>query len=98
MAAPDATVAALDAAAPTTGVPVGPRSQSAASMFRADGGYIPPGSDVDHTIDLQLGGADSIENMSPLDRSVNRSLGAQLNHVIRSLPPGARLDSFSIGN
>ena len=50
---------------------------SAASMFRSAGGDIPSGMDVDHMIDLQLGGANDLSNLSPLDLSVNGSLGAQ---------------------
>ena len=39
--------------------------------------------DVDHTIDLQLGGIDDIHNMNPLDKSVNRSLGSQIAYLIK---------------
>ena len=53
-------------------------------------------SDVDHVIDLQLGGADDILNMNPLEMSVNRSLGAQIGNQIRGLEPGARICSASI--
>ena len=54
------------------------------------------GSDVDHVIELQLGGADDILNMNPLDMSVNRSLGAQIGNQIRGLEPGTRICSVSI--
>ncbi|MDR6892217.1 hypothetical protein [Falsarthrobacter nasiphocae] len=36
------------------------------------------GYDLDHKIDLQLGGLDEIPNLQWLDQSVNRSVGAQL--------------------
>lgn len=61
---------------------------SAASRYRSAGGTIPRGEDVDHTIDLQLGGLDDIANMSPLDLSVNRSLGSQIMWQLRGVEPG----------
>jgi hypothetical protein len=48
--------------------------------------------DADHTVDLQLGGADDILNMSALDNSVNRSLGSQINNLIKTLPAGTRVN------
>jgi len=69
---------------------------SAASRYRQAGGNIPPGNDVDHVIDLQLGGADSVPNMSPLDASVNRSLGSQIHHRIKNLPVGTRVNRVTI--
>jgi filamentous hemagglutinin len=71
---------------------------SAASRYRSAGGTIPSGSDVDHVIDLQLGGADTIANMQPLDASVNRSLGAQIRHQTRGLPAGTRINVVTIGD
>ncbi|MGC3993919.1 MAG: HNH endonuclease [Propionicimonas sp.] len=41
------------------------------------------GVDVDHILDLQLGGKSVIENLQLLDRSVNRSFGAQINNAIK---------------
>lgn len=35
--------------------------------------------DMDHKIDLQLGGSDSEDNLQFLDKSVNRSVGSQMN-------------------
>lgn len=74
--------------ASTTGVGSPLSGTSAASVFRSAGGEVPPGMDVDHMIDLQLGGADTLTNMSPLDLSVNRSLGAQIAAQIRRVPVG----------
>lgn len=52
------------------------------------------GVDADHTVDLQLGGADDIlTNMSALDSSVNRSLGSQINKQIKTLPAGTRVNN-----
>lgn len=57
---------------------------------------MPQGKDVDHTIDLQLGGADDILNMNPLDMSVNRSLGKQIQNQIKDYPYGTDFDKFTI--
>jgi hypothetical protein len=59
---------------------------------------VPARHDVDHTIDLQLGGADDILNMNPLDMSVNRSLGSQIHHRIKDLPPGTRVNNVFIND
>ena len=52
--------------------------------------------DVDHTIDLQLGGIDDIHNMNPLDKSVNRSLGSQIAYLIKNLDYGTVLRNFKM--
>lgn len=72
-------------------------STSASKVFRAEGNDVPTGHDIDHIVDLQLGGADTVANMSPLDLSVNRSLGAQIYHQTRDLPVGTKICSISIG-
>lgn len=54
------------------------------------------GEDVDHVHDLQLGGIDNPSNMSGLDRSVNRSLGKQINHRVKSLSNGATIRKVTI--
>ena len=59
---------------------------------------IPKGYDIDHTIDLQLGGKDDIRNMNPLDKSVNRSLGVQIRNKIKDYPIGTEFDNFKIGD
>ncbi|MGH3713694.1 MAG: HNH endonuclease signature motif containing protein [Micromonosporaceae bacterium] len=59
---------------------------SAANRYRRAGNEVPDGTDVDHTVDLQLGGADDIDNMRPLDASVSRSLGAQIGAQLREVP------------
>jgi hypothetical protein len=69
---------------------------SASSRYRQAGNTVPAGNDVDHVIDLQLGGADNILNMNPLDASVNRSLGSQIQHRIQPLPPGTRVNRVNI--
>ncbi|MBC7765262.1 MAG: HNH endonuclease [Hyphomonadaceae bacterium] len=71
---------------------------SASSRYKKVTGQnsIPQGKDVDHIIDLQLGGTDDILNMRPLDNSVNRSLGVQIQNKIRNYPIGTQFDNFTI--
>ncbi|MBE0388756.1 hypothetical protein PLUTE_a5074 [Pseudoalteromonas luteoviolacea DSM 6061] len=57
---------------------------------------MPSGHDVDHVVDLQLGGSDTLSNMLPLNSSVNRSLGSQIHHQIKNLPPGTVIDKVNI--
>jgi YD repeat-containing protein len=59
---------------------------------------IPAGSDIDHKIDLQLGGSKAIDNLGPLDSSVNRSLGAQIRQQIKNVSPGTRVNNVTIGD
>ena len=42
-------------------------------------------SDIDHMIDLQLGGENTRENLKALDASVNRSYGKQLDNILKEL-------------
>lgn len=58
---------------------------------------VPTGYDVDHIVDLQLGGKDTLENMRPLDRSVNRSMGAQIQYLIKDLKPGTVIGQVRFG-
>jgi len=71
---------------------------SASSRYRQSGGLVPPGYDVDHMVDLQLGGADNVSNMWPLNSSVNRSLGSQIQWQIKGLPPGTIVNRVTIGD
>lgn len=97
--AADAKVAALNDAAGAGALRVTPVQRagtSASSRYRSAGGTVPRGADVDHTIDLQLGGLDDIANMSPLDMSVNRSLGSQIMWQLRGVEPGTCVISVMI--
>lgn len=71
---------------------------SASSRYKSAYGKesVPSGYDVDHTIDLQLGGADNILNMNPLEMSVNRSLGVQIKNAIKDYPTGTVFGIFKI--
>jgi len=75
-----------------TAVTPGQRAVKARSLWERAYGKIAPGSgkDVDHILDLQLGGKNEIDNLQLLDKSVNRSLGAQINNAIKraGLPDG----------
>jgi hypothetical protein len=82
IAAADEKVAALNAA-PQLVVTKVKRSGSAAAVWRRAGNAKVAGSDIDHKIDLQLGGQDNVANMWPLDSSVNRSLGSQISHQLK---------------
>ncbi|WP_443751055.1 RHS repeat domain-containing protein [Asticcacaulis solisilvae] len=89
--------ASLDAAAKNgelTTVPNPTRSSTATSAFKRQNN-VPAGSDVDHTIDLQLGGADKTTNMAPLDSSVNRSFGAQIQQQTKGSPAGTPICSVT---
>ncbi len=63
---------------------------SPSAMYKKEFGAdsIPPGYDIDHLIDLQLSGSNSIDNLWPLDSSVNRSMGSQISYLIRDLDAG----------
>ena len=71
---------------------------SAASRYSSAYGaeVIPSGYDVDHIIDLQLGGIDDVSNMKPIDKSVNRSLGVQIKNAIQDYPDGPVFGKFRI--
>ena len=71
---------------------------SASSRYTREVGPVPQGMDVDHVQDLQLGGADEVFNMSPLDASVNRSLGSQIQHQIKDLDVGTPVGTVTIGD
>lgn len=71
----------------------GKRKKSKTSKYRKDNA-IPSSQDVDHTIDMQLGGIDDATNMNGLDKSVNRSLGSQINYLINDLPEDTILRNF----
>jgi len=42
-------------------------------------------SDIDHKLDLQLGGSNTRANVNSLDKSVNRSYGKQLDNILKDL-------------
>lgn len=74
------------------------RSNGSASQKyeRGTGNKVPAGKDLDHTVDLQLGGKDEVSNMKPLDRAVNRSLGSQLASRMKDLPFGTQVPAVAI--
>jgi hypothetical protein len=48
------------------------------------------------TVDLQLGGKDTMSNMSGLDKSVNTSLGSQINSQTKNLPAGTPVNKVKM--
>jgi RHS repeat-associated protein len=69
-------------------------------IFKKAGGAIGAGQDVDHILDLQLGGCGSCPtNLQGLDSSVNRSLGRQISNSIKQqgLSVGALITRIRIG-
>ena len=60
---------------------------------------IPAGKDIDHTIDLQLGGNPDVKvNGKSLDKSVNRSLGKQIGYLIKDFDYGTIIRKFTMVN
>ncbi|WP_406177937.1 ricin-type beta-trefoil lectin domain protein [Streptomyces sp. NBC_00996] len=100
IAAADRKVAALNTAGADGKLVVTKveRSGSAADMWRRAGNETVEGSDIDHIIELQLGGADDVGNMIPLNSSVNRSIGSQISRQLKKqgLKPGDRVCKINI--
>ena len=71
---------------------------SATSKYRNAGKLVPEDNDVDHRVDLQLGGSHTLSNLWTLDSSVNRSLGAQIQQRIKNLPIGTHINNITIGD
>lgn len=57
---------------------------------------IPENHDIDHIIDLQLGGTNELSNLRVLDKSVNRSLGTQISRQIKGYDYGTVFGKFTI--
>lgn len=95
--AADVKVAALNQQARTVTKVV--RSGGQRRMMKSAGMAIEKTEDADHLIDLQLGCADALSNLWALDRSVNRSLGAQIAARVTQmgLSPGDIVTGFTIG-
>ncbi|WP_249030968.1 hypothetical protein [Flavobacterium columnare] len=73
------------------------RASNLRNRYKKAGGEVKPTEDVDHIVDLQLGGADDIlTNTKPLDKSVNRSMGKQINNAIKKLPAGTKINKVII--
>lgn len=51
------------------------------------GGTVADAEDIDHVIDLQVGGGHDASNLKPLDVAINRSLGSQI---------ASQLDGFAV--
>jgi len=74
------------------------RKSGLRGRFKRAGGDIDKSQDVDHTIELQLGGADDLSNTKGLDKSVNRSFGSQIRQQIKDLPEGTKIGNVRIND
>lgn len=63
---------------------------------KATGRTVRPGHDVDHTVEKQLGGSDSIDNLRELRRTVNASFGTQIRIAIKDLEYGDKIPAIAI--
>jgi hypothetical protein len=84
--------------ATTIYTPVNRSGTSARAIYKKAYGNnsIPQGFDIDHIVDLQLGGTQDLSNLWALDYSVNRSLGKQINNFIKNNPYGTAFGKFTI--
>jgi hypothetical protein len=72
-----------------TRVDEGERAINVRKVYEAEYGKIKvKRMDVDHILDLQLGGKSVLSNLKLLDRSVNRSLGAQIANRMEGMDYG----------
>ena len=94
----DAKVAALNGSNTVVTDVSGKKRKNVRNLYKKIHGdnSIPANHDIDHIIDRQLGGTDNISNLAPLDRSVNRSLGAQIKNQIKGYEEGTVIDKFII--
>ena len=74
------------------------RGGSTQRQYRNDNNLAGTGNDADHIVELQLGGSDTMDNMTSLDKSVNRSFGSQIRHQIKDLPEGTQIGSVTISD
>jgi len=74
------------------------RTGTAASHYTtASGKTVAPGDEVDHLIDLQLGGCETWGgNLFPTSKRVNRSFGAQIGNQLRSTPINTLITDVSV--
>jgi len=56
----------------------------------------PPDIDADHKLDLQLRESPEISYIWALNGSVNRSIGAQIQHRLKGLPEGTPINRVYI--
>ncbi len=54
--------------------------------------------EADHLHELQLGGVDQLSYLAMLDKSVNRSVGAQIMHQVKDWPAGTRIVKIIVEN
>lgn len=64
--------------------------------YKRAGGTIRADQDIDHVIDLQLGGSQDVSNLRPLDPAINRSIGKQIGAQLMLFDPGQAVPSVAI--
>ena len=72
------------------------RDANLRSKFKKAGGEINQRQQVDHIVDLQLGGTNAMTNLQALDASVNASFGVQIENQIKNLPDNTRVNNVYI--
>jgi len=72
------------------------RAPNTRGRFVKAGGKVEKNQDVDHVIELQLGGSNDLSNLKAIDKSVNRSIGKQINNWIKNLPAGTKIGEVKI--
>jgi len=70
-------------------------SRSEAKSFR-DNNVVPSGADVDHVLELQVGGQDVSTNLRALSSRVNRSIGSQIRAQLAGVAYGTRISRVFI--
>jgi RHS repeat-associated protein len=73
------------------------RSGTTQARYRKEAG-LDSNTHADHTVDLQLGGKDTMNNMSGLDKSVNTSLGSQIKAQVKDLPAGTKVNNVKMAD
>lgn len=93
----DRKVAILDSAN-TIARQTAPRDRRVIWQYKKEFGNPRKGKDIDHTVDIQLNGGDTVKDLHELDSSVNRSIGAQIQNRIKNLKPGTIILRITIGD
>jgi hypothetical protein len=87
-----AKVASVNGLNPTVVETPAERPSNLRGQFKKAGGQVTSSQDVDHILDLQLGGTNDFSNLQGLNSSVNRSFGPQIQNQIKDLKPGTKVN------
>lgn len=72
------------------------REANLRSKFQKAGGQVDNTQQVDHTIDLQLEGTNSMTNLRAIDASVNMSFGPQIQRQVKNLADGTKVNKVIV--